>query len=116
MQQHGSLKVPLGKILYHKRNGKYLPASGFPDALSPIYPEPDEDGKQVAIYGDTYIHFVQFDKDGPLKIETLLPFKDTPTCEKYEDELQMFNKRELKVMSLDKAYILKNAVKNYHPK
>jgi acyl-homoserine-lactone acylase len=115
IQQHGSLKVPLKNILFHRRNGKLYPASGFPDALSPIYTNREEDGKQVAEYGDTYIHFVEFDKKGPVKIQTLLPFEATKTCEDYEDELEMFNERKLKTMSLDKKEVLENAVKTYHP-
>lgn len=116
LQQYGALKVPLGKVLFHKRNGKLLPASGFPDALSPIYTFRNREGKQVADFADTYIHFVEFDKKGPVKIETLLPFEATKTCENYKDELEMFNHREMKIMSLDKSVILQNAVKTYHPK
>lgn len=115
IQQHGNLKVPLGKILFHRRNGKLYPASGFPDVLSPIYTNREEDGKQVAEYGDTYIHYVEFDKNGPVNIQTLLPFEATQTCEDYEDELEMFNERKMKTMSLNKKEILKNAVKTYHP-
>jgi acyl-homoserine-lactone acylase len=115
-QQYGSLKVPLGEVVLHERNGKLYPASGFPDALSPIYTKANAEGKQVAEYGDTYIHYVEFDKDGAKTIETLLPFENTPTSEDYEDELEMFNNRQLKKMSLNKAEILKNAVKVYHPK
>jgi acyl-homoserine-lactone acylase len=112
---YGSISIPLNKIIFHKRNGKLYPASGFPDALSPIYTAKDENGKQVAEYGDTYIHFVEFDKNGPKSIQTLLPFETTRTCENYIDELKMFNKQELKPMSLNKDEVLKNAVKTYHP-
>lgn len=116
LRHHNKLKVPLKDILFHKRNGKLLPATGFPDALSPIYTERTEDGKQIASFGDTYIHFVEFDRKGPKTIQTLLPFKATKTCEKYEDELEMFNNQELKTMSLDKTEVLKSAIKIYHPK
>jgi len=115
MQDHGTLKVPLGEIIFHERNGKLHPASGFPDALAPVYTKPNEEGKQVAVYADTYIHFVEFDKDGAKQIETLLPFENTRTCENYKDELKMFNQRKLKPMSLNKSKILQEAVKVYHP-
>jgi len=115
IKQYGSITVPLNTILFHKRNGKLYPTSGFPDALSPIYTGKDENGKQIADYADTYIHFVEFDKNGPKSIETLLPFETTKTCENYIDELKMFNKQELKPMSLNKEKVLKNAVKTYHP-
>lgn len=115
LQQHGRLKVPLKDILFHRRNGKLYPASGFPDVLSPIYTVREEDGKQVAEYADTYIHFVEFDKKGPVQIQTLLPFEVTKASEQYEDELEMFNERELKTMSLNKKEVLEKAVKTYHP-
>ncbi len=66
-------------------------------------------------FADTYIHFVKFNSKGAETIETLLPFELTRTCENYKDELEMFNKREMKKMSLDKSWILKNAVKVYNP-
>ena len=115
LQQHGAIKVPLGQILFHKRNGKLHPASGFPDALSPIYTKADAAGRQIADYADTYIHFVEFDQKGPLRIETLLPFEVTKSSETYKDELKMFNKRQLKRMSLNKFEVLQKAVKLYHP-
>ncbi len=115
LKQFGTIKIPLGQVLFHKRNGRLHPASGFPDALSPIYTEPDTAGNQVAAYADTYIHFVEFDSDGPIKIETLLPFETSKTCENYLDELKLFNAAKLKPMSLNKMEILKKAVQVYSP-
>ena len=115
LKQFGKIKVPLKNILFHKRNGKLYPASGFPDALSPIYTLRNKEGIQIADFADTYIHFVEFDKNGAKNIQTLLPFEVTKTCENYKDELEMFNNRELKTMSLDKMQVMKNAVTTYHP-
>jgi acyl-homoserine-lactone acylase len=67
------------------------------------------------LFADTYIHFVKFNRQGAERIETLLPFEQTRTCEQYEDELAMFNRREMKTMSLDKAEILKKAKRIYNP-
>ncbi|MCH2045339.1 MAG: penicillin acylase family protein [Saprospiraceae bacterium] len=114
-KHHESIEVPLAKINCHERSGKMYQAAGFPDAMSPFYGEPQEDGRFRAMYGDTYIHFVKFGQDGSEQIETLLPFEATVTSEDYEDELQMFNNRELKTMSLDKEEVMKSAVKVYHP-
>lgn len=115
IKHHGSLKVPLSQVNCHQRDGKMYCAAGFPDVMAPNYGEPQSDGKFKAKYGDTYIHFVKFGKEGPEKIETLLPFEDTKICEDYKDELEMFNNQELKTMSLDKAEVLKSAKKTYHP-
>lgn len=115
LKYHGSIKVPLSNVVSHLRNGKMYPAAGFPDALSPAFGTHHKDGKYKMLFADTYIHFVKFNLKGAETIETLLPFENTRTCEQYEDELAMFNRQELKTMSLDKAEILKNAKKVYNP-
>lgn len=111
-----SIRVPLSKVTCHERNGKLYCAAGFPDTMSPGYSSPDENGRLKMEYADTYIHFVRFGKSGPESIETLIPFEDTHTCEEYKDELEMFNKSELKPMSMDKETVLKAAKKVYAPK
>lgn len=115
-KHHNSLRVPLGKITCHERNGKMYCAAGFPDMMSPGYSTPNPKGQMVMEYADTYIHFVKFGKTGPELIKTLLPFEDTKYCEDYKDELEMFNQEKLKPMSMDKAEIMKDAQKTYHPK
>ena len=111
-----SIRVPLKEVTCHQRNGKLYCAAGFPDTMSPGYSVEDKGGMMKMEYADTYIHFVQFGKNGPEKIETLIPFEKTATCEEYKDELEMFNKGELKTMSIDKETVLKNAKKVYVPK
>lgn len=115
-KHHNSLRIPLGKITCHERNGKMYSAAGFPDMMSPGYSKPNPKGQMVMEYADTYIHFVKLGKTGPEVIKTLLPFEDTKYCEDYKDELEMFNQDELKPMSMDKAEIMKHAQRSYHPK
>ncbi len=115
LKHHNSIKVPVNQVLSHYRNGKFYPISGYPDALSPAFGTHVKNGKYKMDFADTYIHFVKFNSKGAETIETLLPFELTRTCENYKDELEMFNKREMKKMSLDKSWILKNAVKVYNP-
>jgi acyl-homoserine-lactone acylase len=115
-KHHNSLRVPLRKICCHERNGKMYCAAGFPDMMSPGYSKPDSKGNMVMEYGDTYIHFVRFSKTGPELIKSLLPFENTKYCEDYKDELEMFNNQQMKTMSMDKAEVMKNAQKTYHPK
>ncbi len=115
LKYHNSIKVPVNQVLSHYRNGKFYPISGFPDALSPAFGSHVKNGKYKMEFADTYIHFVKFNQKGAETIETLLPFELTRTCEQYEDELAMFNQREMKQMSLDKSLILQNAVKIYKP-
>ncbi len=114
-KNYNSLRVPLRQVTCHERNGRLYCAAGFPDMLSPGYSSPTTGGKMKMEYGDTYIHFVRFNSTGPELIETLLPFENSPTCEEYRDELEMFNRQELKTMSLDKAEVLSHAKKIYAP-
>ncbi len=117
LEHHGSIKVPLNAMMCHKRGDTMHPMSGgFPDALSPAYGEHVAKGKYKMVFADTYIHFVKFNHRGAETIETLLPFECTRTCEDYEDELEMFNRREMKTMSLDKVEILRRSVRTYHPR
>jgi acyl-homoserine-lactone acylase len=68
--------------------------------------------------GDAYINFVRFPKDGGLpKIESVNTFgasmhKDSPH---FADQRAMYQSQTLKPMTLDKAEVLKNAEKIYHP-
>lgn len=117
LQHHNSIKVPLNGIMCHLRGDKLHPLSGgFPDALSPAFGEHVANGKYKMLFADTYIHFVKFNHRGAETIETLLPFERTSTCEQYDDELEMFNNRQLKTMSLDKVEILRRSVRTYHPR
>lgn len=111
-----TLHVPLGKLTCHERNGKLYCAAGFPDMLSPGYTKHTKEGRMQMDFADTYIHFVCFTKEGPETIQTLIPFEDTKTCEEYKDELEMFNKAELKTMSLNKFEIMQKGKKTYSPK
>ncbi len=116
MKYFGTVKVPLKKVQRFVRHDKDYAVNGFADVLMAQYAKPYKDGKYKLIYGDSYTHFVAFSKDGPQKIETLLPFSTHQAAADYTDQIPMYNKHEMKVMSLDKELVLKQAVKVYAPK
>ncbi len=113
LKHHGSLDVPYSAINRFYKDGKDYPSAGFPDMLNVSYSRPHDGGGKFKLkYGDTYIHFVNFSKEGPAKIETLLPYNFT---EEGAPQLELYNKKELKEMSLDKEVILKKAKRVYSP-
>ncbi len=112
----GTIKVKLSEIQRFVRQDKDYPVDGYSDVLMANYSIPYKDGKYRIIFGDTYTHFVSFSKDGVEKTENLLPFNTTNTASQYVDQLKLYNKRQTKKVTMDKATILENAVRQYHPK
>ena len=116
MEHFGTLQVPMKEIQRFVKNGRDYTVPGGPDFLMANYPtKPYKNGSFKLEYGDTYIHFVKFSKNGPEQIETLLPFNTLPTADDYVDQTIMYQKRQTKTMSLDKEEILNKAIKIYHP-
>lgn len=114
-KHHGTWKVPLMSIHRYAVNGKTYPSYGFPDALSASYAKPNEDGTFHMIFGDSYMHFVSFTAKGPELIETLLPYGPQFDDERYQNQLNMYNRLETKRMYLDKEMVMKEAIRVYNP-
>lgn len=76
------------------RRGKYdLPIDGGPDVYRAVYGEPQPDGTLTARGGDTFIMFVQWDKNGKLSSQSIHQF-GSATLDKaskhYDDQVPMF--------------------------
>jgi acyl-homoserine-lactone acylase len=68
--------------------------------------------------GDAYIGFVKFPKDGGLPlIETVNTFgaSSNPASKHFADQRAMYQAQQTKRMTLDKAEVLKNAIRVYKP-
>jgi len=115
---HYDGKIPtLGDVQRHVRADINLPLSGFPDVLAANYNQPWKNGRYKPWVADSYVHFVQWKKNGEIRIETLHPFgasgrKDSPH---YTDQMQLYANQKTKIMTLDKAKIIAEAVATYHP-
>lgn len=116
LENHGTIEVPLGHIFKAKKGDMEVTSPGFPDALAANYGKLTGD-KYVLQYGDTYTHFVKFDKNGVVEMRTLVPFGNSyhPEDKHYFSQADLFKKQETKKMTLDKAEILENAKSVYHP-
>lgn len=110
----GSLEVEFQELnRFFTKDGKDYPSAGFVDLLNVSYSYPHQNGRFKVKYGDTYIHFVRFGKNGAEQIETLLPYKDRGDGD--VRELSLYNNKKTKRMSLDKDEILQQAKRVYSP-
>ena len=117
LQHYGTIEVPLGKIFKARKGEREVTSPGFPDALAANYGKRDGD-KYVLEYGDTYTHFVKFDKNGVVEMRTAVPFGNSyhPEDDSYFSQAELFRTQTTKETSLDKARIMNEAVKIYHPR
>lgn len=117
IEHYGTIEVPLGKIFKAKKGVLEVTSPGFPDALAANYGK-RTDNKFILQYGDTYTHFVKFDKNGVVEMRTSVPFGNSyhPEDIGYFNQAELFRTQTTKKMTLDKSTIIKEALKNYHPK
>lgn len=117
-KHYGSIKVEWGTVNRLKRGEKELPLRGFPDMLSPCYPKPIK-GRLAfkAGHGDTYTMFAAFDKTGLKELNALQPLGNSlnPQSPHYTDQMELFSRQEMRPLSLEKADVMKKAMKVYHP-
>ena len=118
MKHFGSTNLNLGDVQKLVRGTENWPQSGMPDVLAAVMSEPWGEGKRRMNSGDAYINFVRFPKDGSLPlIESVNTFGASmhPESKHFADQRAMYQNQQVKKMSLDKNYVLKNAEAIYHP-
>jgi acyl-homoserine-lactone acylase len=118
MKYFGRTNLVLGDIQKLVRGDVESPAWGIPDVLTPTTTEPYKNGMRKVTGGDAYICFVRYPKDGSLpQIESINTFgaSSNPASPHFKDQMELFQKQQLKKMTLDKAEVLKNAERVYHP-
>ena len=113
----GTVDLKLGDIQKLVRGDKEYPAPGLPDLLAPEWGVAWKDGKRKITGGDAYVAMVRFPKTGLPIIETVNTYgasskKGSPH---FDDQVSLFLKQQLKPMTLDKAKVLAEAKRVYHP-
>ena len=113
----GTVDLRLGDIQKLVRGDKEYPAPGLPDLLAPEWGIDWKDGKRKITGGDAYVAMVRFPKTGLPIIETVNTYgasskKGSPH---FDDQVPLFLKQELKPMTLDKAKVMAEAKRIYHP-
>lgn len=117
IKHFGSHAVPLGTLQRHIRGEVDLPLSGGPDILAAVSGRMLPDGRLQARSGDSYIELVRYTREG-VQIESVNAFgaSSRPGDPHYTDQMALFVQQQLKPMTLDKAEILRNAKRTYHPR
>ncbi|MDP1843794.1 MAG: penicillin acylase family protein [Sediminibacterium sp.] len=116
IKDFGRTNIQLGEVQKLVRGDKAIPLPGLPDVLAPMYSIPYKNGMYKGNQGDAYIELVRFTKDGPI-IESLNVYGASARANSphYTDQMEMYTKQQTKSMTLNKAEVYKNAVRNYHP-
>lgn len=118
IEHFGGIDIPIEQVQRIRRGDSadyYMP--GFPDALAANYSKRKDDGTYEGFIGDAYTLVVEYDKTGPIKIETLHPLGASarPESKHYTDQMPLFSKQTPKPMTMDWDEILKTAERVYHP-
>ncbi|HMD00489.1 MAG TPA: penicillin acylase family protein, partial [Ferruginibacter sp.] len=118
MQKYfGRDDLTLGDIQKLVRGDKDWPLGGFPDLLAPEWTAPYKDGKLRSIGGDGLVIFARFPKVGLPKVESMNMYGASakPGSKHFDDQVERYLHQQIKTMSLDKAYVYKNAESISHP-
>jgi acyl-homoserine-lactone acylase len=88
---------------------------GMPEALRATYTNYIDKGLMKIHTGDTFVGFAQFDENGLVNYETIVPYgsssrKDSPH---YTDQMEMYTKHQMKTMSLKREAIMQKAERTY---
>jgi acyl-homoserine-lactone acylase len=113
-----TLIVPLGELQRLVRGDDEMPLAGFPDVLAAMYSIPYKHGRFKAYAGESYIQLVKFTNEGAVEIESINAYgaSSKPESPHYNDQMLLYTQQKTKKMTLDKAVILKESEKVYHPR
>ena len=116
LKYFGRIDVPLGDYQKLVRGNKAIPLAGVPDVIASMESGPYKNGMVKGRQGESYIELVRFTKAGP-QIESIHSYGASNKAgnKHFDDQMEMFERQELKPMSLDKKMIYKNAERIYHP-
>lgn len=112
-----SLEVELGNLQKHVRGDKIMPVSGVAESIAAMFTVPWKKGVRQSDLGESFILFATYNKEGVQKIESISCYgaSNRPESPHYNDQMDLYLEKKTKTMSLDKAAILKAAVRTYHP-
>jgi penicillin amidase/acyl-homoserine-lactone acylase len=119
LRHHGRLDVPWGEVNRFRRGALDQPASGGPDVLRAIEDfELEPDGTYTARSGDSLVMFVEWDRAGRQRIETIHQFGSATLDERsphYADQAPLFLREETKTIAMDEAELRAQLERDYRP-
>lgn len=117
MKKHfKSTEVSLGDFQQLVRGDKKIGIWGMPDVLTAMYGVPYDKGKIKITAGESYIGLIKFTSDGP-EINTVISYgsSDHPDSPHYNDQMELYARKQTKKMTLNKEAVYQTAVRIYHP-
>ncbi|MDP4820773.1 MAG: penicillin acylase family protein [Saprospiraceae bacterium] len=118
MKYFGRLDVPFRDFARLKRGNKEVHVYGYRNTLAARGGYLDKDnGKYYITNGDSFMMFIQYDKDGVAEMESIVPFGNSnrPGSPHYSDQMELFVNKQAKKLTFDREAIFNNAQKIYHP-
>ena len=117
-QHFGTVNVPYKAFSVVRRGNKEKPAYGSVYTLGNRKSKIDpESGKAITTGGDNGMIFVEYNKDGVVSLETIVPFgsSSNPNSPHYDDQLDLYVNKQVKSMTLDREKVMARAKRVYHP-
>ena len=117
-KKYGEIDVSWKNVNRMIRGEHSFGLGGGPDVMHSIYGNLKSNGELEAFAGDSYILFVDWDKDGGVTSKSIHQYGsatmkvDSPH---YSDQTKLFANRQLKDVWFTKKDILKNIEKIYSP-
>lgn len=115
----GKLDVPFKDFYRFKRGNKEIPIYGGAGALAARWGGiSNQNGKFYARGGDQFMMFVEYDQNGVVEFESIVPFgtSSDPTSKHYDDQMEMYAQKQSKPLTFDKQKIMDDAERVYSPK
>ena len=115
---HGRLDPAWGEVNRLRRGNLDLPVDGGPDTLRAIYGALQDDGTLTARGGDTLIMFVEWDRSGRLKSESVHQFGSATldeTSPHHADQAPLFATMQTKPVRFEEEDLKDHIVESYRP-
>lgn len=118
LRYYDTLEVELGKIQKIKRGDTELPMYGAMMTLGNSHYKLYKKGKIKCYWGDTYVMYACFGKNGLEFMKTVNVFGNSNKKEHPHsiDQLEMYVNKQVKNVELDTITIKENASRIYHPR
>jgi acyl-homoserine-lactone acylase len=119
VKHFGRIDPPLGEVLRLRQGTVDLPLDGGPDVLraAALWNE-DPDGRLAVKHGDSFIMFMEWDRQGRVRSESVQPFgaaTTRPQSRHYADQAPLFVAHRLKPSRFDPAELKGHAERVYRP-
>lgn len=119
LQKHfGRLDPEWGEVNRIMRGKEDLAIDGSYDTLRSVWGEEQPDGRLKAVAGDTYILFVEWDKQGRLSSDSIHQFGSAtldPASPHYADQLPLFVEKKTKPVWFTEAQLAGHIEREYRP-